>query len=172
MKRSANPPLDLWLRRRRIVGKIWAALILLAAAIWAVGAHGPAHPFEEVLRHEAVCDSVGDDGALLVTAVGRRVHVTLLGLDPASLSDPTVVRQIASLVQEQPLWLGFDEQTRRDRHGRWAAYIYLPDGRMLNQWLIQQRLARTNPSTPHLLHAWFAKLERAVQRSPRGLRPQ
>jgi micrococcal nuclease len=41
---------------------------------------------------------------------------------------------------------------KRDRHGRWLAYVYLPDGRMLNEELLRRGLARVLAVRPNLRH--------------------
>jgi micrococcal nuclease len=60
-------------------------------------------------------------------------------------------------------------ETRRDRYGRLLAYVYLPDGRMLNGWLISAGYARAYRKFKHKYKTVFSHLEKQAQQNKRGL---
>ncbi len=101
---------------------------------------------------------VYDGDTIRVDPVGK---VRLLGIDcperEASDRDRFYLRQgveesalrraavrarafVTQLTSGQTVTLKLDEE-QRDRHGRLLAYVYLPDGRMLNRLLLEQGLA-------------------------------
>lgn len=76
------------------------------------------------------------------------------GLPPASVL--AIGRQAQSWVRRllrygSQVWLEFDDQPR-DRVGRLLAYLYLPDGRMLNLLLLRHQFATLLLLPPNLRH--------------------
>jgi len=57
----------------------------------------------------------------------------------------------------------------RDRHGRLLAFVYLPDGRMLNRLLIEEGYAYADPRYEHHLQAEFRRLQRRARQAGKGL---
>jgi len=107
------------------------------------------------------------DGDTVVLEDGRRVRY--LGIDtPEMGSDeerPEFLAEAARAFNEKAVRgvavrLEFDRE-RKDRHGRWLAYVHLPDGRMLNAELIRSGLARVLAVRPNLEH--FDRLVEAQQ---------
>jgi len=75
-------------------------------------------------------------------------HVRLIGIDP--VADPHALEDPwAALDRGLLLYLEFDRE-RSEPDGDWLAYVYLPNGRMLNVELIRVGLARPRPE-PHNL---------------------
>lgn len=65
--------------------------------------------------------------------------------------------------------LEFDVQVR-DRYGRLLAYVWLPDGRMLNELLLRSGYAVLYTVPPNVKYeALFREAQRDAQRSRRGL---
>jgi len=64
----------------------------------------------------------------------------------------------------------------RDKYGRLLAYIYLPDGKMLNEELIRQGYGYADERFGHMLSRKFMQSQKEAQRAKRGLwqscRPQ
>jgi len=88
---------------------------------------------------------------LLEVRVGtgsRRVR--LIGVEPAA-DAPTADNPLARLDRGVVLQLEFDRQ-RSDARGDWLAYVYLPNGRMLNAELIRLRLARPRADSRNVRH--------------------
>jgi hypothetical protein len=73
--------------------------------------------------------------------VGRGLErIRLIGVDPV-VSDRELEDPWAGLEKEHPVRLEFDRE-RYAPDGTWLAYVYLPNGRMLNAELIRVGLAR------------------------------
>ncbi len=57
-----------------------------------------------------------------------------------------------------------------DRYGRLLAYVYLPDGRMLNEILVEEGYATVYTFPPNVRYAErFAELQRKAMREKKGL---
>ena len=57
-----------------------------------------------------------------------------------------------------------------DRYGRLLAYVYLPDGRMLNEVLVEEGYATVYPFPPNVKYAErFVELQRKAMMERRGL---
>ncbi len=79
----------------------------------------------------------------------------------------------ARWVQGKTIRLELDRE-HRDRHDRLLAYVYLPDGRMLNVELVRRGLARVlaiRPNLRHLGHLIEAQREAMQRRSGIWRRP-
>jgi hypothetical protein len=82
---------------------------------------------------------LGPDG--MEVRLGRALErIRLIGVDPV-VSDRELEDPWAELDKEVPLRLEFDRE-RYAPDGTWLAYVYLPNGRMLNAELIRVGLAR------------------------------
>lgn len=72
------------------------------------------------------------------------------------------------LVPGEVVRLAWDQQ-RRDRHGRLLAYLFLPDGRMLNALLISRGWARAFRKFAYRHKKRFLGLEQQARQAQRGL---
>jgi len=61
------------------------------------------------------------------------------------------------------------QEHSRDRYGRLLAYIYLPDGQMLNQELVEQGFGYADPRFRHIFRKRFEDLEKQAAKEKRGL---
>ncbi len=57
----------------------------------------------------------------------------------------------------------------RDRYGRLLAWVWLPDGRLLNRVLVEDGYGYADPRYGHHLKAEFARLQREALAARRGL---
>ena len=74
-----------------------------------------------------------------------------------------------SLVQGKRVKLEFDVE-RRDRYGRLLAYVYLPDGKMLNAEILKEGYGQLYTFPPNLKYVdMFIKLQREARENNRGL---
>jgi micrococcal nuclease len=60
-------------------------------------------------------------------------------------------------------------QKTRGKYGRLLAYIYLPDGKMLNEEIISRGYGYADPRFEHLLRRRFLDLQKETKREKRGL---
>jgi micrococcal nuclease len=65
--------------------------------------------------------------------------------------------------------LELDPRDTRGKHGRLLAYVYLPDGRMLNRLLVSEGYAYADPRWAHEYERQFARLQRQARKARRGL---
>ena len=74
-----------------------------------------------------------------------------------------------TLVEGKRVMLEFDAE-RRDRYGRLLAYVYLPDGRMLNAELLREGYAQVYTFPPNVKYVdEFLRLQREARENKRGL---
>lgn len=130
---------------------------------------------------------VYDGDTIEVEQVGR---VRLLGIDAPEIKDSDrdrfyqhqfgissatlrlVARQATDYVikhaHNQIVTLEFDQE-RIDPYGRTLAYVYLPDGRLLNQVLIEEGLAAVFRRADFQLKEQFMAAEAKARENKRGL---
>ena len=65
--------------------------------------------------------------------------------------------------------LELDLRQPRDKYKRLLAYVFLPDGRMLNRTLIEEGYGYADPRFGHRLRGEFVRLQRAAMKARRGL---
>jgi len=69
----------------------------------------------------------------------------------------------------QPVRLELEPTQTRDKYNRLLAFIYLPDGRMLNAELVRQGFAYADPRFPNSKQREFARLQKEAMKDRRGL---
>ena len=166
------PPLGRWLNRRRKAAWLKGGLIAAAlAGLLIYRGLGPAPAPIQWARRPLRVVRVIDAHTLRIRAdeAQRRNEenqtvVRLLGVQ-AEQGKPHRLREAAA---GRMVTLSFDEQRWRDEADRLLAYVYLDDGRMLNEWLIERGFACSDPAARHELSDWFAQLERQARSRGRG----
>jgi endonuclease YncB( thermonuclease family) len=169
---------------RRGAKTLWALLGLLfalTAAYWRLKSPEP-------LRREApdqvtppglanrsrLCVRV-IDGDTIELEGGERVR--LIGVNTPESVDPRrpveyFGREAAAFtrrtVEGRRVRLEYDEETR-DPYGRTLAYVYLPDGTLLNAEIIRQGYGFAYTRFPYRRQAEFVNLEREAREQGRGL---
>ena len=122
--------------RKKLLGLLLIALLSLAAA----------KPYVKQVY----------DGDTVALSTGEQVRY--LGMDAPEIdhrggkSDFMAheARQLnATLVQGKQIRLEFDQE-KKDRHGRFLAYVFLQNGDMVNALLVKNGLARTLATPPNL----------------------
>lgn len=118
---------------------------------------------------------VVDGDTLRVDLSHGQERVRLIGMDtPEMRPEQPFAREATRAVEElcppgTVLKLKLDVQPR-DRHQRLLAYVYLPDGRMLNEELLRQGLATVMTIPPNVRHAEeFLRLQREARAAGKGL---
>jgi len=163
--------------RLRFLAPLLAAVVIPAAAM--VLAHrldaAPPPSTGTVVR-------VVDGDTVYVRAGSRSFDVRLLGIDtpetvdphrPVGCYGPEASAYTKHLLTARRVRLVYDRE-RRDRYGRWLAYVYLlRDGRpalFVNALLVRAGYARTLSIPPNTVHASeLAGLEREAALAGRGL---
>jgi micrococcal nuclease len=115
------------------------------------------------------------DGDTLELDGGERVR--LIGVDTPETVDPRRPVQYFGkeasaftrrLAQGKTVRLEYDQDTR-DRYNRTLAYVYLPDGTLLNAELIRQGYGHAYTRFPFRYQEQFLALEREAREQGRGL---
>jgi len=73
------------------------------------------------------------------------------------------------LCLDKPVRLELLPQRTRDKYDRLLAYVYLPDGRMLNRRLVAEGFAYADPRFEHPYQSEFRRLQRQTKDAHRGL---
>ena len=150
---------------RRLRTVCWFAALCIAFAL----------PLIEPERASAqLVERVVDGDTIRVQGVGS---VRLIGVDTPETVDPRKPVQrfgveasefTRRLAEAKVVRLEFDWQ-RTDKYGRTLAYVYLPDGAMLNAEIIRQGYGFAYTTYPFKLAEEFRSLEREARESSRGL---
>jgi len=108
----------------------------------------------------------------------RTTRIRLWGVDtPETVTENTPVQHFGPqasaftkrLCRNADVRLELRAERTRGLHGRLLAYVYLPDGRMLNAELIVQGCGYADPRFDHPRKREFAALQRQARNRRRGL---
>ena len=120
-----------------------------------------------------------DGDTLEISRDGKFERIRLIGVDCPEVPGNTVnpdshgwraTMFVHDLIQPDPqVRLRFDAE-REDKYGRTLAYVYLPDGSMLNEELMRHGWAKVMRIAPNTKHAKdFAKLESEARSEAKGI---
>lgn len=121
------------------------------------------------------------DGDTIKVQLGEKEEtVRLIGVDTPEVVDPRKPVQCfgkeastftKSLLSHQSVRLEADpSQQGQDKYQRLLRYVYLPDGRLVNQVLISEGYAREYTyQTPHRFQAQFRQVEAEARQAQKGL---
>lgn len=146
-----------------------------AAAIERPRLYLPA-PDKKKSGHYAVTQVI--DGDTIEIDRGKGERVRLIGIDTPEVGRDTIEPDsdgwqatmfLFKLLEQDPqVKLKFDEE-REDKYGRTLAYVYLPDGRMLNEVMLKEGWAETMRIAPNTRHAdEFKQLEAEAKAARKG----
>lgn len=121
-----------------------------------------------------------DDGdTIVVNTTSGKETIRFIGVDTPETHDPRKPVQCygpeasaytKKIIGTQKVRLKADPlDTNRDRYGRLLRYIYLPDGTLLNQKLIEQGYGFYYPYFPFSKKPEFAAAEKQAQKQKLGL---
>ena len=159
-------------------------LLVLAFCAWLTGG-GSAAEIQAVKESKGLASSqtgqtlyrvlkVLDGDSLLVDKIGE---VRLIGVDTPEMYHPTKPVQyfareasdfVRKRVEGQMVRLAFDEE-RLDKYGRTLAYVYLGDGRCLNEEIIRQGYGFALTRFPFRYKKKYEQLEEAAKKQGLGL---
>lgn len=154
----------------------------LALALWVctaslVAAADPARVPARVVRvidgdtvEVAVRDAAGAEHTETIRLIGVDTPETVhprVGVQPWGLEASEFTKRL--LPPGEPVFLELDVE-ERDRYGRLLAYLYLPNGEMLNSLLLSEGLAQLLTIPPNVKHVdWFVSLQREARAARRGM---
>jgi micrococcal nuclease len=171
-----------WLRRSFPVALLVLGLGLLTVGDRA-GWFGQRRPGDLDRYHERTAYVVRViDGDTLDVDIPDRDHATtrirLWGVDtpetvkpehPVEHFGPQASAFTRRAVLDKTVRLELQPHDTRDKYGRLLAYVYLPDGRMLNRLLVETGHAWADPRYEHRERTAFARLQKQARREKRGL---
>ena len=120
---------------------------------------------------EARCLSVIDGDTIKVVYKGEVEKVRLIGVDTPEKGQPgyKAAKAFATrMVKGKTVRLELD-LTLRDRYGRLLAYVYLPDGRMLNAEIVKQGYGHAYTRYPFKYIDEFRQYEKEAREAGKGL---
>ena len=125
-----------------------------------------------------ICVRVVDGDTVIVRGQDNRLlRVRLIGIDaPESVRPDWPVEYFGkeaaaftrALAEGKAVRLKYDTQ-RHDKYDRLLAYVYLPDGRMLNEEMLREGYAHAFTRFPFRYLDKFRRLERKARKEKRGL---
>lgn len=145
-------------------------MAVAASVVWR--SDDPAARWDRLDRATVRVLGVGDDLRLSVALTADPTLTTeigLVGVRPEADRAAMGRRWLGVECADAQLTLAFDPRWRRDGMGRLIAYAYLPDGRMLNEALIEEGFASVDSETDYALRAWFARLEGLAHKKRKGM---
>ncbi len=162
--------------RRRPTSSV--AVLLIAVVLVILKLAAPSSPPTEAVFHETdVTVKRVVDGDTLLLESGQRVR--LIGVDTPETKRPNwpveplgkeASRFTSELVGHGPVRLEFDRE-RRDQYRRLLAYVYLPDGRLLNKEIIRAGYSKAVTRFPYRSDRkrQFLAAEEAARREGLGI---
>jgi micrococcal nuclease len=120
-----------------------------------------------------------DGDTFSVDMNGKTERIRLIGVDTPETHDPRKAVQCfgqaasdftKNLIGNQPVRLASDDlSTNRDRYDRLLRYVYLPDGRLVEEEIIKQGYGFAYTSFPFTKSDHFKQLETEAREQKRGL---
>lgn len=121
---------------------------------------------------------VVDGDTIIVNIDTKEERVRLIGVNtPESVKPDTPVQKYGieasnftkSLLKNKKVNLEFDAG-KRDKYSRLLAYVYLPDGRMVNKILLEEGYAQVMTVPPNVKYQKeFLELQRKARKQEKGL---
>lgn len=123
---------------------------------------------------------VVDGDTIEITKDGKEIKVRLIGIDTPEVVDPRkpvycfgqeASRQTHALLDGKSVMIETDQsQDTYDKYRRLLAYIFLPDGTFINEYMIAQGYAHEYTyDLPYKYQAEFKAAERSARESQKGL---
>jgi len=170
---------------RRLRKKEISFLLALAVAI--ISALGQKYGWFDGAKQTAQTDQPGlysinhfvDGDTIAVNMNGKSETIRFVGVDtpethkpntPVQCYGPAAAAFTKNTIGSGKVRLQADAlSTNRDRYNRLLRYVYLPDGRLLNELLIQNGYGFYYPYFPFTKKAQFAADEKAAMAAHKGL---
>jgi micrococcal nuclease len=119
-------------------------------------------------KESAYCSYVIDGDTIIVN---ERIKVRLIGIDTPEADKPFYKEAKEFMIQsaaKKKVLLGYDKR-KKDRYGRTLAYVYMPDGTLLNGELIKKGLAEVFYKEEFRLKKDFLSLQKEAKKAKKGI---
>jgi micrococcal nuclease len=180
---------DRWLRRRRLSIGMLVLVIVALACYDHLRRERPGPGASAGASRDDIACFDGKTFRVVQTVDGDTIHidlpdgkypytiVRLWGVDTpevhgvrrAAYFGPEASKFTEQLAGGRQVRLELVPGRTRDRYGRLLAYVYLPDGGMLNERLVAEGYAYADTRFPHRLRAKFVRLEEQARTARAGL---
>ena len=164
-------PLNRWLRRRRVTRWALVAVLLLAGlTVWVWGGIHRQLPPAWLERGQVIVTQIQADLTLRVTTADGRDEaiVRLAGVSSDSMH-PACVPWLRERCALGPLVLECAGTGVARVAGPWPVYAYDAAGRMINETIISEGMAKADATDHHRLAQWFGRLERTAKDRDKGM---
>jgi micrococcal nuclease len=159
-------------RRRQLLPGLLAALVLVTIAYLRREAPPPNRPAPTSSSRLCVRAVDGDtlelDGGERVRLIGVNAPESVDPRRPVEYFGKEAAAFTRRLAEGKTVRLEYGEETR-DAYGRTLAYVYLPDGTLLNAEIIRQGYGYAYTRFPFRYQEEFRALEREARSQGRGL---
>lgn len=166
-------------RQKRKLLSLVISLVLIGVG-YVVNQHGaPSAVLGTVSPGYYRVTEFADGDTLSVDMNGKTERIRMIGVDTPETHDPRKTvqcfGQAASdytkhLIGKNPVRLVLDEQsTNRDRYDRLLRYVYLPDGRLVQEEIIKNGYGFAYVGFPFTKLDYFKQLESEAREQKRGL---
>ncbi len=125
----------------------------------------------------AFCAGIADGDTLFVKINNRKETIRLIRIDTPEVDGKSVKAEYLGsnvseytkkLVKRKKISLEYDKE-KRGKYNRLLAYVYLPDGRMLNELLIKDGYAKVYKYFDYKMKKEFLRMEKAAKTKCIGL---
>lgn len=94
--------------------------------------------------------------------------VRLLGVRASEPTDEAHIDRLRECIADRPLLITTGGEVAGEGSACWA-WVYDPDGMLLNEWVVLEGLGRAGDDPTHDLQWWMKRLERRARREGRGM---
>ncbi len=152
--------------------------VLLSIALWLAAAPASHSQTPAPAPEKALVVHVFDGDTILISSRGRKLKVRLLGIDapekegPYTKAEPLGAeagRRAARLVLRKKVTLVYGGDTLTDKYGRLLAHVVLPDGRTLNEIMLEEGLAEAFHKFNYSRKKLYHRLEAESKAACRGI---
>ncbi len=151
---------------------------LLSIALWLSAAPASHSQTPAPAPEKALVVHVFDGDTILISSRGRKLKVRLLGIDapekegPYTKAEPLgeeAGRRATALALRKKVTLIYGGDSLKDKHGRYLAHVILPDGRTLNEIMLEEGLAEAYRKFKYSRKKRYHKLEAKAKAACRGI---
>ena len=165
------------------LGVVGVLAVLKLADAWGGFGYAPVADFRKYHARTFRVTKVVDGDTLDVDEPDRRqkrktTRIRLWGVDtpetvkpgtPPQHFGPEASAYAKQACAGQEVKLELDPDQTRGKYGRLLAYVFLPNGRMLNRVLVREGYGYADPRFRHAYSAEFRRLQDQARRNRRGL---
>lgn len=169
-------------RRQKRLASLCVALVVLALSAAGQQFGWFEEPVQKIQQQNPGLFSVtrfADGDTITVDMNGKKETIRMIGVDTPETHDPDTPVQCygpaasaytKNLIGQQKVRLEADPTNQnRDRYGRLLRYVYLPDGRLVQEEIIKNGYGFAYTSFPFTKKDLFVKLQEEARANSKGL---